>query len=300
MENKTGQFIAKRRKAVGLTQKELAERLGVTNKAVSKWETGGGMPDISVLQELSRILEVSVDELLAGDYEEEHPAENRKINKRQPMTEEETDRGKGGLSVKRLIIGCILFLPLLLVICMQAAYLYVRRSAQFEYIIDWLPYLFFGTAILLAALGVCVLIRNKKLRILCGAVSGGILIVILVFGIYAGLDTDARKSVISISPNGHMMVLKYEKSTGRVTTYQNQILWFARMSDTFPYTAEEDMKLQWLADDACAVTYQSPDDGQTHQYVMTYGDRGNGIYTYYEYRSGRNYGRVSVRRERDL
>ena len=80
-----------------------------------------------------------------------------------------------------------------------------------------------------------------------------------------------------------MMVLKYEKSTGRVTTYQNQILWFARMSDTFPYTAEEDMKLQWLADDACAVTYQSPDDGQTHQYVMTYGDRGNGIYTYYVY-----------------
>ena len=81
--------------------------------------------------------------------------------------------------------------------------------------------------------------------------------------------------MISISPDGHMMVLKYEKSTGRVTTYQNQILWFARMSDTFPYTAEEDMKLQWLADDACAVTYQS-DDGQTHQYVMTYETGGTG------------------------
>lgn len=39
MENRTGQFIAKRRKAIGMTQKELAECLGVTNKAVSKWET---------------------------------------------------------------------------------------------------------------------------------------------------------------------------------------------------------------------------------------------------------------------
>ena len=77
MENRTGQFIAKRRKAIGMTQKELAECLGVTNKAVSKWETGGGMPDISVLQELSRILEVSVDELLAGEYAEEGRAENR-------------------------------------------------------------------------------------------------------------------------------------------------------------------------------------------------------------------------------
>ena len=50
MDNKkTGQLIARRRKAAGLTQKELAERLGVTNKAVSKWETGGGLPDVGML-----------------------------------------------------------------------------------------------------------------------------------------------------------------------------------------------------------------------------------------------------------
>ena len=282
MENRTGQFIAKRRKAIGLTQKELADRLGVTNKAVSKWETGGGMPDISVLQELSRILEVSVDELLAGKYEEESPPEKRMTEKGHPAADGE-DRGKSGLSAKRIILAGILFLPLFLVLCMQAAYLYVRRRTQFEYIIDWLPYLFFGIAVFLAAFAVCVLVRNRMVRILCGAVTGTVLIVLLAFGIYTGAEPNARKSVVGISPDGHMMVLKYEKSTGRVTTYQNQILWFARMSDTFPYTAEEDMKLQWLADDACAVTYQSPDDGQTHQYVMTYGDRGNGIYTYYVY-----------------
>ena len=43
MENRTGQFISERRRGIGLTQKELAERLGVTNKAVSKWETGDSL-----------------------------------------------------------------------------------------------------------------------------------------------------------------------------------------------------------------------------------------------------------------
>lgn len=291
MENRTGQFIARRRKAIGLTQKELADRLGVTNKAVSKWETGGGMPDISVLQELSRILEVSVDELLAGEFEEESRPEKGMTEKWRPAADkrdkedrkEREDRGNSGFSAKRIIVAGVLFLPLFLVLCMQAAYLYVRRRTQFEYIIDWLPYLFFGIAIFLAAFGVCVLVQNRTVRIICGSVAGIVLIALLASGIYTGAGSNARKSVISISPDGHMMVLKYEKSTGRVITYQNQILWFARMSDTFPYTAEEDMKLQWLADDACAVTYRSPDDGQTHQYVMTYGDRGDGIYTYYVY-----------------
>ena len=72
-----------RDRAIGLTQKELAEQLGVTNKAVSKWETGGGMPDVSVLKELSQILEVSVDELLEGEYIDNVGSED--VYKRQLM-----------------------------------------------------------------------------------------------------------------------------------------------------------------------------------------------------------------------
>ncbi|MGM9619283.1 MAG: helix-turn-helix domain-containing protein [Oscillospiraceae bacterium] len=64
---KTGQFIAAMRKARGLTQEELGERLGVTNKTVSRWETGRYMPDIDKLQELSAALGVSVNELLTGE-----------------------------------------------------------------------------------------------------------------------------------------------------------------------------------------------------------------------------------------
>ncbi len=64
---KIGIFIKERRTAVGLTQKELAERLGCTDKAVSRWETGRGMPDISFVVPLSRVLCVSVGELIAGE-----------------------------------------------------------------------------------------------------------------------------------------------------------------------------------------------------------------------------------------
>lgn len=70
---KTGLFIAELRKQKGYTQKELAEKLMVTDKAVSRWETGKGLPDTSLLKVLSDILDVSVGELLSGELiEEEH------------------------------------------------------------------------------------------------------------------------------------------------------------------------------------------------------------------------------------
>ncbi len=62
----TGQFIAELRKQKGFTQKELAEKLEVTDKAVSRWETGKGLPETSLLKPLGDVLGVSVGELLAG------------------------------------------------------------------------------------------------------------------------------------------------------------------------------------------------------------------------------------------
>ena len=59
-----GRFIAQRRKELNMTQRELAEKLHVTDKAVSKWERGAGCPDISLLEPLAAALELSVDQLL--------------------------------------------------------------------------------------------------------------------------------------------------------------------------------------------------------------------------------------------
>lgn len=65
-QQKIGSFIAELRTEQGLTQKSLAEKLGVSDKTVSKWECGRGLPEISLMIELSRQLGISINELLSG------------------------------------------------------------------------------------------------------------------------------------------------------------------------------------------------------------------------------------------
>ena len=62
-----GKFIAKKRKEQNLTQEQLAERLGISNKTVSKWETGKCMPDYAVVKSLCEELKVTVSELMDGE-----------------------------------------------------------------------------------------------------------------------------------------------------------------------------------------------------------------------------------------
>ena len=64
---KIGKFIAECRKKVKLTQLQLAEKLGITDRAVSKWERGLSMPDASIMLKLCDILEISVNDLLSGE-----------------------------------------------------------------------------------------------------------------------------------------------------------------------------------------------------------------------------------------
>ena len=64
---KIGSFIAECRKKANLTQMQLAEKLGITDKAISKWERGIAMPDTSIMLELCDILSISVNELLSGE-----------------------------------------------------------------------------------------------------------------------------------------------------------------------------------------------------------------------------------------
>jgi len=63
----TGSAIKQLREAKGMTQQQLSDMIGVSDKAVSKWETGRGLPDISLIEPLSRALGVSVMELMSGD-----------------------------------------------------------------------------------------------------------------------------------------------------------------------------------------------------------------------------------------
>lgn len=67
MNHNFSSFIAELRKEAGLTQKELADRIGVSDKAVSRWENGKNYPDIEIMQALGEIFHVSVSELLQGE-----------------------------------------------------------------------------------------------------------------------------------------------------------------------------------------------------------------------------------------
>ena len=64
---KTGQFIKACRKEKKLTQREVAEKLNISEKTVSKWETGNGLPEVSLMLPLCELLEISVNELLSGE-----------------------------------------------------------------------------------------------------------------------------------------------------------------------------------------------------------------------------------------
>ena len=70
---KTGKLIAQLRKEKGLTQKAVAEKLGVSPKAVSKWETGNGFPDITLVAEISEIFGIDVAKLLHGELPKPKP-----------------------------------------------------------------------------------------------------------------------------------------------------------------------------------------------------------------------------------
>ena len=72
-KERLGDFIGSERKNLGLTQRDLAARLHVTDKAVSKWERGAGCPDISLLEPLAEALELSVDQLLTYQTAPEEP-----------------------------------------------------------------------------------------------------------------------------------------------------------------------------------------------------------------------------------
>ncbi len=104
---KIGAFIKALRKEKNLTQKDLAEILCCTDKAISRWETGRGIPEISFLIPLSKTLDISVNELLMG---ERFPEEKIKEKAEQLIVETitHTDKKIGGLKNMLYLLFCII------------------------------------------------------------------------------------------------------------------------------------------------------------------------------------------------
>ena len=121
---KIGKFIATCRKQVNLTQSQLAEKLNITDRAVSKWENGRAMPDSSLMLDLCKILKISVNDLLNGEVVdmENNSQKQEELILELVKAKEEADKRLLRLEV---LIGVIAVI-LLLGSCIAAAYIEVE------------------------------------------------------------------------------------------------------------------------------------------------------------------------------
>lgn len=150
-QNKTGKFIAGERKRKALTQKQLAEMLGISDKTISKWERGGGFPEVSLLLPLCRELDITVNELLAGERVAETDykmkAEENMMNL---VKEAQESRKKIILSALVAALAILAALPLVI----------VAGALEME---TWLRCLLIGIGLVVVVLGIiiaCVLDRD--------------------------------------------------------------------------------------------------------------------------------------------
>lgn len=109
---KIGRFIARCRKAQGLTQLQLAEKLNITDRAVSKWETGKALPDTSIMLELCRLLKITVNDLLCGEIVTMDNYNKEMENNLLEMIKQKEESDKR-LLVLEIVLGIICILPLL-------------------------------------------------------------------------------------------------------------------------------------------------------------------------------------------
>ena len=112
-QEKIGKFIASCRKKQKLTQEQLAEKLGITYKAVSKWETGKGLPDASIMRDLCNILKITVNELLSGEFIDKNNCDENAEKQLLDMIKQKEEYDKRLLRIE-ILMGIISILPLLI------------------------------------------------------------------------------------------------------------------------------------------------------------------------------------------
>ena len=116
-QQKTGAFLRELRLGKSLTQEQLAEALGVSNRSVSRWENGNNMPDLDLLLELSRLYGVGVDEILDG---------KRKENRMDEMTNETAEKVAEYASEEKKRLTKILRVLLILALIMSATAIFLN------------------------------------------------------------------------------------------------------------------------------------------------------------------------------
>lgn len=283
MDNlKFGNFIKELRKEKNMTQKELAEKIGLTDKAISKWERGLSFPDITMLGSLAEVFDVDVSEILNGERGKEKISKEdieKKIEEAvEKVTLKKEKRERRIKILKRTIgiIACVLFV---FSFALQLGYLFVLKPRDYVYVSDLLFYIVNEIIIItfcLIFLALVNLKRNKIKNIITIVIMVLLTIINLAFMINNGFE---NKCIVEFSNNfSNELVLKKNNETGRITYYKDAKLLFATSEQEFSTQVEGVIKTQWLAEDICNITYKDR-EGTLREYVATYGTRkgGDGI-----------------------
>ena len=134
-QEKTGLFIATLRKEKRMTQKDLADQLNVTDKAVSKWECGYSLPDYSVMLKLCSILDVSVNELLSGERLSSTEYNKKAEENIMTLIHENHENKK---SKKQQLITSTIMVILLLVYLLWSLNRSTENALKINYFIDFI------------------------------------------------------------------------------------------------------------------------------------------------------------------
>ena len=156
---KIGKFIASRRKEQGMTQAVLAEKLGISDRAVSKWETGKSLPDSGIMLELCELLKINVNELLSGERIMAESYDKRAEENRLEMRRQVEETNRRLLRTEYLIGGPATAAGL--VICAVAAYAEMPTGLRIGLIA-------FALVMILAAAFLAVGIEQKAGYYECG------------------------------------------------------------------------------------------------------------------------------------
>lgn len=158
-KEKFGQFISQLRKEKGMTQKELGDKLHLTNKAISKWECGLSFPDICILQDIAQILDISVLELLSGERNTEINISNETANK---IIEDTVKHSRE--TIKRLkrkasiIIGLVIgLIPVFSIIFAGTCIYLIKDEKTVDEAILTLVFMIFAAIILFIRYGIPIL-----------------------------------------------------------------------------------------------------------------------------------------------
>lgn len=155
--NKISNLIKNKRKEKGLTQEELAQRLNVTEKAISRWETGRGTPDISLLIPLSKELNVDVSELLNGE-------EKKNIKNNIEVILEYEENSRKIKSKKPLIISTTLYLIVLFFFMYYLKFTYSDVSSAERYFFHLFVTVVFSAIIIFANWNLYTNYFDKKIE----------------------------------------------------------------------------------------------------------------------------------------